>query len=149
MIEEQGIVLDVRDGRARVELERKGLGCCGGCAFCTSDGRSRTIEVDAPPELAPGDRVTVAVPVRTAIVGVFLLLVVPMVLLVGGTIAGSQVFPGSGQPGQVNFPALGVGAALMVFWYAGVRWSERKRTQSRLSPPRIVKVVPRAGAPGR
>ena len=143
MIEETGLVLDVREGRAKVEVENRGGACCGGCVFCSDDGSGRTIEVDAVADLTPGDRVQVRVPVRSVLVSSLLLLIVPMLLLVGGTILAAALFPVEGPPGRINIPAVAAGFGLMALWYVGVRLVEGRSGPRGMEPPRIVRIIGR------
>jgi len=138
---EQGLVLDVRNGRAKVEMAAKGGSCCGGCTFCSLEGNSRTLEMDAPDDLRPGDRVRVQVPVRSAVTATLALFVVPLLLLMGGLAAGAHFFPAEGVVGQVNLPALLLGAVLAALWYGGVALVERRRRRRSDATPRIVEVV--------
>ena len=138
---EQGLVLDVREGRAKVEMQPRRGSCCGGCSFCTATGEGRTLELDASPGLQPGDRVKVRVPVRSAVIATVVLFAVPLLLLVGGVMAGAYAFPAAEATGQVNLFALLVGTVLALLWYGGVWLVERGRGERPDKVPQIVEVV--------
>ena len=140
---EKGLVLDVRNGRARIEIEHRGGSCCAGCAFCTVDGTGGTLELDAPPELRTGDTVALKVPIRSALVGALVMLAVPLVLLVGGVLVGATLFSAADGGESVNAPALILGAALMLIWYFGVWLVEKKRGKTPAEPPQIVGITRR------
>jgi positive regulator of sigma E activity len=99
------------------------------------------MEAAAPPGLKAGDRVTIEIPERSTLAAALLLLFAPLVLLFGGTLLGYKLIPGQGE---VNVPALLVGAALMVAWYVGVHFVDKKRARSSPNPPRIVEIGPEA-----
>lgn len=138
---EQARVLDVRDGKAKVEVQHRGGSCCSGCSLCEIGvGGRRVMELTAPPDVHVGDAVTLEVPTRSVLAGVLVLMVIPLVLLVAGVFAGVSLWSAEGRDGAMDLPAFGLGFLLMAVWYAGIWLVERKRRAKPAEQPRIVQV---------
>ena len=135
---EQGTVVEVREGKAVVEMTPS-AGCarCGICA-CGADGKMR-IETDAPPGIAVGDPVEVDLPVgrMRAAVTVYL---IPLVALLAGAMLGNWVgaayWPKSSFEGV---PAIVGAVVFVVAAFAGVALHERRAAGTRM-PPTIRKI---------
>lgn len=121
MIEESGRVVAVEDDAVWVETLRKaGCGRCdepGGCGngALARHARDRIGRVrarnDARLAVAVGDIVLVGVPPDAVLRGAFLIYVLPLALLLAGTLAGAALFPG--DAGAVGGALAGLGGAFV------------------------------------
>ena len=139
MLREQGVVVAVTDGVARVAMDATEHTRCGACGLCRAakDGKQMLLDARAPEGISVGDRVTVEVPLPGPGRSAVLLLLVPLVLFVGGLILGEVlrakgVLPGGS--GMSLAPAFG----LMVVWYVAVAVYDRHLRRSPEHEPRII-----------
>ena len=85
---QEGVVLSVEGGKARVRMERpKG---CGRCRLCREMEKDIVAEVEAPTGIRPGDRVRLTFDPRGVWRGTFWVFVLPLAGLVGGAVLGCR-----------------------------------------------------------
>ncbi len=139
MIEEQAVVMEVGEGYAWVETQRRSA--CGACA--TSEGcgtavlakawgdrRVRVRAISDLPSLQPGDNVIVGLAEGALLSGSLLVYLLPLVLLLAGAMLGQAVFAGAGDEPVMLSGAVGLGLG---FWVARA-WSRRWRDDARFQP---------------
>ncbi len=113
-IRQDGVVTDCRDGKVTVRFD--GMAACGPCRdgsgcgasvlarlFCNSP---QTLDVEAGPEIAKGDRVAVAVPAGRLLLIAVMLYGLPVVAFLAGAWLGHAWFVG--QP-MADWAALALG----------------------------------------
>ena len=139
MIREQGVVVSVQDGVARVAVEAPDHAQCRSCGICTraQDDRRLIMEVRAPERLKVGDRVTVEVPVPGPVRSAMLILLVPLVLFVGGVLMSAWLQERGALPDGAGLSVL-LGLVLMAAWYGTVAVYDRHLRRSPEHQPRIV-----------
>ena len=93
-IEEKGIVIEAKDGRAKVELLASDA-----CEECTAkiickprDENAKMLEVSDPFGVKPGDQVTINVEGSEVFKASLKLYGIPLFLLIAGILAGSALF---------------------------------------------------------
>lgn len=132
---EQGTVTKIDGASVTVRIDME-----GGCAGCMnreacglagsevgaldSDGRVRSV----------GERVEIEIPARAQAAGAFWLLVLPLIILAGGYVAGTRFFRSSGEGPAALLGIAGFAVGLGVAWMF-----LRSRRES--SMPRVVRVV--------
>jgi positive regulator of sigma E activity len=139
---ERGTIVELKGGKAVIEIVTPGL--CGYCRACTcvEKGRMRA-EVDVPPGISAGDRVEIDVPIRWTrlIVSRYVL---PFSAMVLGLLAGDWVtpvyFPDIHFPG---LPGIVLALALVILTYLGTYLYDRMQP---LEPTPLI--VRKADAPG-
>ena len=119
-IQHVGRVVDVSETKAEVLVRPADGGGCGvGCGCCGSGaGVARRFFVRRG-ELKEGDWARITMPACSGYVSTLVVFVLPMLMFIGGMIAGSAIQPGSGNDmttvlgGVVGF-ALAIGVAVLV-----------------------------------
>ncbi len=135
-MEEEGVVVAIEEGRARVRMKRGSR--CEGCCACTVLGGEPELEVPTTGNLAVGARVIVEVPESGSWLSSLLLFALPLIALVAGVIAGEQWRPRA-LGGQSAALVLGFGALLVVFLVAML--VDRTFVRKRQPEPRIARVL--------
>lgn len=88
-MEEEAVVLEVKDKKAKVKIERNKS--CQGCGLCSlNPGGMMVTEVEDPLGVKVGDRVKVELPDKDFLKAVFILYLVPISGLIIGTLIGSK-----------------------------------------------------------
>ena len=130
---EQGTVVELKDGKAVVEMGASS--CCARCGVCSAAGSGKVrFEADAPVDVIVGDSVEVDVPVsRTqAALTVYL---IPLGALLAGAILGNWLsdtyWPKSRFPGLLAI-LFGLGFVVIAFLCIGIH--ERRAAKSRRLP---------------
>ncbi len=138
MIEEQAIVVEVDDGHAWVETQRRSA--CSACA--TSEGCStamlakawgdRTARVQAISTLPlqVGDQVIVGLAEGALLRGSLLVYLLPLALLLAGALLGQAAFAGAGDEPVMLSGAAGLGLGFLV----ARNWSRRWQDDTRFQP---------------
>ncbi|CDH45247.1 SoxR reducing system RseC family protein [Candidatus Contendibacter odensensis] len=152
MIEEQAVVVEVGDGYAWVETQRRSA--CSACA--TSEGcgtavlakawgdrRARVRAISNLP-LQPGDSVIVGLAEGALLGGSLLVYLLPLVLLLGGAILGQTVFTGAGDQPVMLSGAVGLGLGFLV----ARTWSRRWQDDARFQPVVLRRLAVAAMATG-
>ncbi len=152
MIEEQAVVVEVGDGYAWVETQRRSA--CSACA--TSEGcgtavlakawgdrRARVRAISNLP-LQPGDSVIVGLAEGALLGGSLLVYLLPLVLLLGGAILGQTVFTGAGDQPVMLSGAVGLGLGFLV----ARTWSRCWQDDARFQPVVLRRLAVAAMATG-
>lgn len=138
MIEEQAVVVEIGEGYAWVETQRRSAcGACTaseGCGTATlakawGDRRVRVRAISHLP-LQPGDSVIVGLAEGALLSGSLLVYLLPLVLLLAGAILGQAVFAGAGDEPVVLAGAAGLGLGFLM----ARAWSRRWRNDARFQP---------------
>ncbi len=146
IITETGIVERVDGGTARVRLAAADNETCQRCGACQEGIEGRFLDVSAD-GIKPGMRVKIEVSVPPVLKGVFFLLFIPLMMFVGGAVAGQFVIPAL-APGLSEYRSVLSMAGAFIFLGAAVLgvfvWG-RRSTAEIPPPPRIVQVLPGPG----
>lgn len=138
MIEEQAVVVEVGDGYAWVETQRRsacnacaaGEGCgTAALAKAWGDRRARVRAISNLP-LQPGDNVIVGLAEGALLSGSLLVYLLPLALLLAGAVLGQVVFAGAGDEPVMLSGAVGLGLGFL----AARAWSQRWRNDARFQP---------------
>ena len=121
MIQEQGTVVEVRPGSARVQTRRSGS--CESCKArggCSSlgGGREARVWVVDPLGVNVADEVVVAVPEGTVVRASLLLYLVPVLALLGGAVLGDQLAPRFGLQPDLGAAVVGIAGMVLAFTVA-------------------------------
>ncbi len=146
MLEEEGRVIKLEDGIAIVHAERGSS--CGGCSaksacHAMSGDDGKMMEMRAINDLGAkvGDRVKVAIDSIVFLKSSFLVYVVPLVVMIGGGVAGDS-YARNNMPGSdPDLVAGGVGIICLIvsFLLIGV-WS-KKLEKKREYQPKIIRII--------
>ena len=91
-MEEEAIVLEVKDKKAKVKIERSKS--CRGCGLCSlNPGGMMVTEIEDPIGVKDGDRVQVEIPDKDFLKAAFILYLVPVIGLITGALIGSKFNP--------------------------------------------------------
>ena len=138
MIEEQAVVVEAGDGYAWVETRRRSA--CSACA--TSEGCSTAVLAKAWGDrrarvraisnlsLQPGDSVIVGLAEGALLSGSLLVYLLPLALLLAGTVLGQTVFVGAGDEPVMLSGAVGLGLGFLI----ARTWSQRWQNDIRFQP---------------
>ena len=123
MIQEQGSVVEVQPGRARVQTRRSGS--CENCkarSGCTGlgGGREARVWVVDPLGVKIDDEVIIAVPGGTVVRASLLLYLIPVLALLAGAVLGNQLAPRFGLPPDLGAAVVGVSGMALAFAVARV-----------------------------
>jgi positive regulator of sigma E activity len=88
-IQETGTVMTVEGGRAAVRIRPERADACHGCTACRSLGGQEFVLTVPAGDLAPGDTVTLAIPLPGPWRGIALVLALPLAALMVGILGGS------------------------------------------------------------
>ncbi len=132
-MQEIGTVVEISDGRARIEFSR--TSACGSCHACHSsqDGKTVFMEVNSGGKMEKGNKVRLALEPRAVMKAAAILYLIPLV----GLIAGVAAAQGAGAPAIFQLLA-GVAGA-----FAGgliVRVIDKKIGRRNEYVPRIVEI---------
>ncbi|MBN2241133.1 MAG: SoxR reducing system RseC family protein [Acidobacteria bacterium] len=137
-IQEEGLVLETRDGVATVSVVPSG--CCEACGariFCRASGEENPrVTARDPLGVRPGDRVRIAAAGRSVLLATFLLYGIPLLLLLLGIALGAKLFPG--RP-ELNGSLLG--ACFCVIYYLAIRAASRNGRWKRHLIPRVERIL--------
>ncbi len=138
-MQETGDVVEIRDGRAAVQVRRERDQRCAGCTVCQALGdRGLVLWVEAA-DLRVGDRVTVDVPLVGPWRALTLVFALPLVAILVGLIAGSRWEGLQTSLGLTSdFAALALGAVGGVAAFLVARLVDRRF--SRRHRPRVLQV---------
>ncbi len=144
-IRESGIVVALNGDRASIRIRPASEDACANCGSCgqaDAEG-ARILETAAAADLAVGDRVLVETAPINRVAASLLLLLVPLLGLLAGAIAGQAGGPGVGIEAETGAILGGLGA--LVVTYAAVtgfdRWIRKRRGDL---GPRIISIRPEA-----
>lgn len=93
MVEEEGIIVNVIDGRAIVKAQRSGMcGSCSASKSCHMEGeKDMMIEARNPVEAKVGQRVKIALASRSILYASIVIYLIPLMSLFIGALAGRWV----------------------------------------------------------
>ncbi len=134
MLEEMGVVTQVKEDLAEVEAQPKaGCGSCSAHGSCGTSlvaslfpGRRRRFVARNPVGAKPGDRVILGLDETALQVASLMLYLVPLMGLLGGAVAGAMLWPGGSE-----WPSILLGAVGMALAFSLVRGWSRKRQKAR------------------
>jgi sigma-E factor negative regulatory protein RseC len=143
-LSEHGII-EKTDGRsAWVRVERSSA-----CASCPSRseckvelGKGVLVEVENSAGCRPGDRVRLSMGSGSFLKSTLVAYIFPVVALVAGALAGSQLVPGAGLSGDAASVFTGFGA--MALYFVVLKLSDRSGSRTPWSPPRITAIIKRS-----
>ena len=143
MVVEHGIVIEVRDGSAKVRTCAPAActDCEHGEACCSFGSSSRTIEVVDPLGVRPGQLVRVSVSSSVTAVAVVFLYGLPVAALVVGALVGSAVAGAMGDGISADAGAAIGALVLLVGAVAGARVADRRFRSNPDVAPRITAIM--------
>jgi sigma-E factor negative regulatory protein RseC len=138
--EENGIVIGLRGGKARIRLERQEA--CSGChGLCLFDENSRSMVAEAENALGArvGDRVKIELAGEGAARSGFILYILPLLSFLAGFVAGDAV----GRSIGINSEVAGVisGIALVALTYFVIHRWQRRRNRTGRQLMRVVRIL--------
>lgn len=136
-MEQYGIVTEAKGETAFVSLQRHlACGNCGKCGLLSgAKKREVTVEVLNPIEAESGQRVVVESDDRHILFISFFLYIVPLIGLVAGIFLWLNAAARLGLSGDQDLTAVGVGLALMVLIFIGIRiWDRRVKDDPKYKP---------------
>jgi sigma-E factor negative regulatory protein RseC len=137
-IQEQGLVLEIREGLAIVSVSRTdACEACGARILCRVSGEEnpRIIARD-PLGAKPGDRVQISAPGRSVLLASFFLYGIPLLLLLLGIALGARMFAGRPE----LYGSL-LGAGFCVFYYLVIRVVSVSERWKRRLMPRVDRIL--------
>ena len=140
-MQEQGKVLAIEDGRARVAMVPGGH--CQGCNLCSRMGANMEIDaqLNEEMEVQVGDRVLLDIPAELSYGAIVLVYVVPLAgLLLGGAVGSfvSRAFWPEGAYADLIPIVMSLLGLVVGFWFMSRQ--ERRRRSAR-GPIRIIQVL--------
>lgn len=136
---EKGIVLNVHNGQADVEVFESGNeGCeeCGARHVCKSKDGEKIVTVIDPFGVKPGDKVSFSVQGSTILQASFLLYGVPLIIIIVGIFAGMYLFSGQSHLELKSF----VFAFFLMMIYFLFVYFYGKKEKNKLNYPVITSV---------
>ncbi len=129
-MEEEAVVLEVKDKKAKIEIKRSGS--CRGCRLCSSDPCGMMVtEVEDPIGVKGGDRVQVEIPDKDFLKAAFILYLLPASGLIIGAFIGSKLNPQKAAGIFGGF--IGLALSLVFVHYYDRKMSHRKSLYSRIT----------------
>lgn len=152
MIEEHAVVVEIGDGHAWVEIQRRPA--CGSCAASEGCGtavlgklwsgdRRIRMRVMAGGPLRAGDEVCVGLADGVLLRGALLAYALPLLLLLAGALLGQLAFSGAGEEPVILSGALGLGLGFLAVRVL----SKRVRDDARFQP-RVLRRIAEASKAG-
>jgi len=133
-IYEDGVVVTAADGKATVAVQKSGS--CEECTakiFCASgDENKNTVDVLDPYGVHVGDEVRIVIRGESLFAAGFLLYGIPLVLIIGGILAGMYLFDVGIGPRELS--SFIVGILLAGVYYLALFVNGNTRTLSSLMP---------------
>lgn len=139
---EYGVVIDVNDGRALIEVTpAEGCGKSCSCSAVAGNARLRRVELEAPEDARPGSIVTLEVDARHLLATSAVVFLLPLVLLVAGVVGGNPLLGALGVRVDADLGMILSGAVgFLVGLVIGIMISRRGARRGWLMP-RIVEVA--------
>lgn len=136
MKQEQGLVIEVHDGMARIKVGRHEE--CTGCGACPS---SRHVMVEAVNRVGaqPGQRVRFELREQHMLLGAFVVFVLPLLAAGAGAVLGWLIGPGAGVGADYAAPA--GAAALFVLSLPAVKYFDRRAGRNQELKPVILEIL--------
>ncbi len=141
-LEEEGIVVEVRDDRAVVAVTG-GSACdkCPSASLCKGDGEQKTLTAVNPFNAKAGDRVRVVMHSQMYLKGTMLVYGIPMVLFIGGAMLGKFMADHYFPDWNADLTAAGVGTLLLVLSFGAAKVWSRKVEGNEAYLPVIEKIL--------
>lgn len=139
---EHGVVIDVQDGRALIEVT-PAAGCGKDCSCSAVEGKPhlRRVEIEAPPGTRPGALVTLEVSSGQVLASSALVFIGPLVFLIIGLLVSRPLLGALGVRINPDLGMMLVGAVALAVGLAGALFVSRRRAGRGWLVPRIVEVV--------
>ena len=127
-MEEEAVVLEVKDKKAKIEIKRSKS--CRGCGLCSLNPSGMMVtEVEDPIGVKVGDRVQVEIPDKDFLKAVFILYLVPVIGLITGALIGSKFNPRMSIFGGF----IGLALSFVFVHYYDRKMGRRKSPYSRIT----------------
>ncbi|RKX73748.1 MAG: hypothetical protein DRP87_18320 [Spirochaetes bacterium] len=142
MIEEMGVVLEVKNGKASVLLDKGEA--CGGCGHCSTsfDGRGMVTRLPASHGVSSGDVVKLEREPVNQVKSGFIIFILPLILLIAGYTGASSILEKAGvaayQPAGIA-----IGVFLFSLPYLLLFLKNRRDEKAGKYSMRIVEIVHR------
>lgn len=134
-MEEEALVLEVKDKKAKVEIERSKS--CRGCGFCSlNPGGMMVTEVEDPIGVKVGDRVKVEIPDRDFLKAAFVLYLLPISGLIIGALIGSKF-----NPQKTGILGIIGGVIGFILSFVFIHYYDRKIGRQKSFRHRITKIL--------
>jgi sigma-E factor negative regulatory protein RseC len=92
MLLEEGTVVSVHNGKAKIEISKTAAEACARCGVCVSAGDvKKLLEVEAGPGMYAGNKVILRIDTPSAYKGIVLLFLLPLLAFFLGCIVGERV----------------------------------------------------------
>ncbi len=139
---ERGVVIDVQDGRALIEVT-PAAGCGTNCSCSAVEGRPhlRRVELNAPPGVLPGALVTLEVSSGQVLASSALVFLGPLGCLILGLLVSRPLLGALGVRINGDVGMMLVGAVAFLVGLVGALFVSRRRARGGWLVPRIVEVV--------
>ena len=136
MKQEQGLVIELKDGLARIKVGRHTE--CVSCGACPS---SQHVMVEAinPLGAKPGQRVKFELQEQHMLTGAFVVFVLPLLCAALGAVLGWQLGPLAGHTGDA--PIILGAAIFFLLSLAAVKAFDRRAARNHGSKPLIVEII--------
>ena len=140
-MEERGVVIDSVNGKAHVRIPRTEE--CEGCRGClySESGRYMVAEAIDRVGVSAGDRVRIQTEGVSALRDTVLLLLLPVVLLAAGFLAGSALAPALGVASAAQAAGFVLGAVCFFGTFGVLLLVSRGRSDSRSERSVIVEIL--------
>ncbi len=140
---EKGIVLEKRDGKIIVKIERHSA--CGGCKACeTNEKREMTLELRDTLDAQKGDTVEIKLDDSAILKGAIFFYGLPLLGLIVGVLAGKSIVEMAELPLPIELTSALAGVAFMAVALIAVKiYGARNRERYK---PRTVRILKKWGA---
>lgn len=142
MLEEEGIVIGMRDGRALVKAQRSSA--CTGCVALEvchrGEGEEMVIETLNPVGARIGERVKIAIEPGIFLKASFLIYIIPIISLGLGAVAGKSISDYLGGENSDLWAIIGGFSALIAIFGIIFGYNNKIQRNSRYRP-RIIEVI--------
>ena len=141
MVEEVGLVMESRPGRAVVRIKRGEE--CEGCHACTfwDKGGDMVAEVENSLGASPGDTVRIQTGSQSKIKAAFLLYLFPLLMMFLGILGGQPLFVSLGLSRWAELLSVLSGLLLMAVSFAILYLASRRGGTKQIPPSRIVEIL--------
>ena len=140
-MEERGVVIDSAEGKARVRIPRTEE--CEGCRGClySESGRSMIAEAADPMGVSAGDRVLIRTEGTSLLRDAARVLLLPLVLLAAGYLAGGALAPALGVAGAAQAAGFVLGAVCFFGTFGVLLLVARRKSGPRPERSVIVEIL--------
>ena len=137
---EKGKVIEIRDGKVRIELAQTGR--CRSCNICSSlgEGGKKEMRIQAVEGLKEGQKVKIEIGSKAVLKAGFLIFILPLLMFIAGALIAEKVFGFLGFRIGKDAGAFLLGFLFLIFTFAIVHFIDRRERKKRKLEPRIVKI---------